>query len=379
MFLTSRLLFIFIFFVHVNLAAGALDSLRIEKKKGSKFIIHQVDQGETLYSISKRYACSIEDILSFNPGAENGLKVLQELQIPLALKKKHKKPAGKSKEPLPDHLHIVQPGETLFAISRLSDLSVDSLKIINRLTGSSINVGDTLIIKLLIEKEAPKALVSAKENLSDSVKAGQDVHIVQPSETLFGLARKYNVSVQELTKWNGLNDFNLAVGQKLLISGDFSSAGQEELLPNQQRIDTVKTKPVMVTVDSSQLVASDSVSIVKKTAPDTTFVRTDNRLIRSETMEIDGKLQIMEEGFAMKIEDTEFTSKLLALHRTAPLGATVRIRNQMNGREIDVRVVGSLPNSADNQNVLLRMSAAAYNNLGALDIKIPVTTSYVKE
>ena len=42
-------------------------------------------------------------------------------------------------------------------------------------------------------------------------------HIVQPKETLYGLSKKYNVTVEQIQKWNSLPDANIKVGQKLVV------------------------------------------------------------------------------------------------------------------------------------------------------------------
>jgi LysM repeat protein len=42
-------------------------------------------------------------------------------------------------------------------------------------------------------------------------------HAVKSGETLFRLARRYNVTVDKLRKWNGLNGNEIEVGQKLIV------------------------------------------------------------------------------------------------------------------------------------------------------------------
>ena len=42
--------------------ASTLDSLRSEIIDGQVYVIHQVDKGETLYAISRRYGASMDDI-----------------------------------------------------------------------------------------------------------------------------------------------------------------------------------------------------------------------------------------------------------------------------------------------------------------------------
>ena len=80
---------------------------------------------------------------------------------------------------------------------------------------------------------------------------------------------------------------------------------------------------------------------------------------------------------AAVIDGNSDTKKYLALHRTAPIGTIMRVRNEMTNLSVFVRVVGKLPNTGANNNVLLRLSQAAQEALGALDGKFRVEVSYV--
>jgi LysM repeat protein len=47
--------------------------------------------------------------------------------------------------------------------------------------------------------------------------APDELHTVQPKETLYSIARKYNVTVGQLQEWNKLNTFDLKMGQQIKI------------------------------------------------------------------------------------------------------------------------------------------------------------------
>ncbi|WP_299777416.1 glucosaminidase domain-containing protein [uncultured Formosa sp.] len=48
-------------------------------------------------------------------------------------------------------------------------------------------------------------------------RSSQDVHYVVKGDTLYSISKRYNISVQELQKINGLRDTNLSIGQELLV------------------------------------------------------------------------------------------------------------------------------------------------------------------
>ncbi len=43
------------------------------------------------------------------------------------------------------------------------------------------------------------------------------VHEVKPSDTLYGIARQYGITIKELMEWNGKKDFSLSIGEKLKV------------------------------------------------------------------------------------------------------------------------------------------------------------------
>ncbi|HSB45032.1 MAG TPA: LysM peptidoglycan-binding domain-containing protein [Nitrospira sp.] len=64
--------------------------------------------------------------------------------------------------------------------------------------------------------DAPEAQAPTEE-LGES-KAGPNIHVVKPGETLYRISRRYGVKVDTLRKWNKLPDDIIEVGQKLIVS-----------------------------------------------------------------------------------------------------------------------------------------------------------------
>ena len=103
---------------------------------------------------------------------------------------------------LNENYYIVQSGDSLWSISKKYGISVDKLKDINNLSGNLLNVGQKLLIK--------------DTSSSDDVGV---YYTVKAGDTLYGIANKYGLSVDELKNMNNLKNNNLSVGQKLLVSG----------------------------------------------------------------------------------------------------------------------------------------------------------------
>ena len=119
--------------------AHIIDSIGVEKIDGRWFLIHRVDQNESVYAIAKRYNVSASDILERNPDAKDRLSIGQKLEIPL----RNYSPNGKALA----INHEVVPGETLYSISRQYDIDVADLKTWNDLESNEISVGQVLVIQ----------------------------------------------------------------------------------------------------------------------------------------------------------------------------------------------------------------------------------------
>lgn len=99
--------------------------------------IHTVSQGETLYSISKKYGISMAQIKSLNALKSNVLSIDQQLKIGY----------NTSAELKGSSVYTVLKGDTLYSIAKKHNLSVQELKALNGLENNTISIGQSLIIK----------------------------------------------------------------------------------------------------------------------------------------------------------------------------------------------------------------------------------------
>src|SRR5690606_34188431 len=93
------------------------------------------------------------------------------------------------------------------------------------------------------------------------------------------------------------------------------------------------------------------------------------------TVETAGK--ITETGMAEVITNAGDNNKYLALHKSAPIGTILQVKNIMNGQNVYVRVIGKLPETGANEKVVVRISKKAYQRLAAIDNRFRVEVSYM--
>lgn len=359
-------LFVVILLLH-TLAGHAweMDSVRMESKGGQKFIIHRVEAGETLFAISQKYNVKIQELVKHNPNAEAGLSIHQEVLVPYFEPDSDLEQKFNGRE----IFHVVAPGETLYSLSRKYDVSIDSLKKYNKLTSSSLNLGDSLIVEY---KTPGNTTTNVDTPDTAPIQSSNDhpFHIVAASETLYSISKKYGISTEDLKKLNQLNSNELSIGQKLILS----ASAEEKDTPSQ--LVSTDEEPLEEDIKEKE---TEQEEIEEEVPIDTLYVKTDNSRFKERKEKIGNLNKTIEEGFAMKIQRTGDTRRYLALHRTARIGTIIEVKNQMNNLSIFARVVGKLPETGINRNVLIRVSSAAYEKLKALDAKIPVEIGYVTD
>jgi LysM repeat protein len=336
---------IFLTLISWTTSGTPLDSLRLETINGKQFIIHQIDDKETLYSISRRYGVAITAILEVNPTADGGLATGQILKVPYVAKGvKGKAQAGG------DRMHTVAPKETLFSISKLYDVSVDDIKAWNKLKDNSLSTGQQLIIK-------KKSTVSAETMKLPETKSVTGVHTVAPKESLYSIAKLYGINVQQLKEWNGIEGSEVKIGQTLFVTQPMY--GKPTITTDQNKVAEIK-----------EPVEGFKQETTKNQDPKESTITISEKVIGSD--------EVKEGGLAELIEGTEGNRKYLALHRTAKTGTILKVRNELNNREVFVRVTGPLPDTGINTNVVIKISKSAYDRLGAIDQRFRVEVTYYK-
>ncbi len=119
------------------------------------------------------------------------------------------KPGSNARPPVQ---HTVAAGETLYGIARKYEVTVAQLQQVNNLTNASaLSIGQQLTIPAILpqpqnEPEAPANPQQARKT-----------YTVKSGDTLYGIARKYDITVQNLLQWNGKQGQALSIGEQLFV------------------------------------------------------------------------------------------------------------------------------------------------------------------
>ncbi|WP_163411066.1 PBP1 and LysM peptidoglycan-binding domain-containing protein [Flavobacterium ajazii] len=210
-----------------------------------KVVKYTVSNGETINQIAQKFKVTPYDIYQLNPDARTSLKPNTVLLIPnnngkTASAKKEEttaKKAGNTKEVI----HEVQPKETFYSIGKKYSVSEEDLKAANPfLEKTGVQIGQKLVIPA--KGSASKSASPTDKKVKEKGSEKYVYHDVQPKETKFGIAKQYNMTVEELEKRNPEIVSNLPVGYRLTIKGTAPKTESTDSVANVTK--TESKKPV---------------------------------------------------------------------------------------------------------------------------------------
>ncbi len=236
----ASILFLFLILSGIQSRAQEVDVSRsqvVEIIDGRKYYIHEIKSGQTVYSISKAYNVSPEEIYKFNPDAKDVIKPSQMLKIPVWLVERGQQlqqEGGPGAQEADEQqgsegtekkisIHKVEEGETLYAIARRYNVRPEAIKALNPGMVDILSEGQK--IKVPVEFATGRA-VRVQTNDKDSI----IIYKVQPGETLYRIAVDHHISVDDIIRMNP----RVAEGLK---------AGDVIKLPRSVSVDEKKTDP----------------------------------------------------------------------------------------------------------------------------------------
>ena len=253
-------------------------------------------------------------------------------------------------------VHQVAAKETLYTISRRYGVPTKQLINANPQAKNNLQTGSLLYVPRAVAQT--KAAAKPDPYTLDS--NGNKIHRVAKDETLFSIARQFKLHTTTLKQWNNLNSDNVKAGQDLIVG--LPPVTKSPTVAVQKTVPTQNTEPIAP-------VATTTVVTRKSDTQD-----------RDSVMAVQPKpiTYLKESGIAEVINGPN-VNKYLALHATAPIGSYIMVTNSMNGRQLSVRVIGTLPNTGSNDKVIVKLSRKAQQRLAALDNRFLVDVVYAAQ
>ena len=109
-------------------------------------------------------------------------------------------PSSDDNSQMAEEYYLVEKGDTLYSISQKFNVPISRIKQLNNLQNNTLMIGQKIYL----------ADINTNDNLQK--------HIVQRGETLYSIAKKYNITLEKLKEQNNITDNILQIGQVLTIS-----------------------------------------------------------------------------------------------------------------------------------------------------------------
>jgi LysM repeat protein len=246
--------------------------------------------------------------------------------------------------------------QPVLSVLKRYNLSLAEFKQANPETDIPVKSGEIVFIPLhymdestavLIQSSKPAAIpvsAMATEKKADEKKVDDEgIHIVTAKQSLLSVANLHKVTMAEIRKWNNLTSDMLKEGQRLWVSAPKTTViDKATLLPSKNPTEEIKSTEII--------------------AP-------------KEGTNPEGLKKTIETGIAELIDVPDNSGKYLALHKSAPIGTLVLVKNLANNQSIWVKVIGRLPN-ADSK-LIIKLSPKAFERLNAVDKRIRAEISYL--
>lgn len=159
---------------------------------------YTVRQGDTLYSIANKFGTTVDTIKRLNNLTSNTLTIGQTLLI--------------SEETLPEvSTYIVEKGDTLYGIANKFGTTVDIIKRLNNLTVNTLLPGQQILVP------ATDQTPVEEEPTIPPIEQPYIIYTVQKGDSLWKISQRYKVPVNDITAFNNLSNINLKIGDELRI------------------------------------------------------------------------------------------------------------------------------------------------------------------
>jgi len=317
------LLIFLILTVSTSLFAHApADSIGVENQNGKKVILHKLDPKDNFYSVGRRYHISPQVIIDFNKGAK--MDIGEVIKVPTNLPFTDQpvaktNPAALYKPPVQTPVNTYQ-----------------------------------------------QVQAAAKQPPPSETTPSTTQYKVSAGETLYGISKRFNTTVEDITSLNALKSTTLTPGQILLVRA--SPPAPEPQKPVEKATPApviqqpvVMQQPVIAKRDSTSVATTDSMDSAGRHIPVNRY----------------GLSEKDEKGVAVWTDDTDIDqNKKIVLHRTAPIGTVVKITNPMTNRTTFAKVVGRINDTESTKDAIVVMTKSVADALGALDKRFHVNISY---
>ena len=337
-------------------AKPLVDSVGVKNNDGKKMVLFKVKAKDTYYSIGHRYNIKPEVLMKFNGKKKAILSIGTIVEVPTDMPFKKSKKAEEAAE-APKKETKKEKKERL---AREANEEKEAKKHKKENTEE-------------VQQPAPAIVQPVAATPVKEVKPAEPTgpittqYKVSAHETMYGISKRFNMSVDELMKANNLHGTTLTPGQILMVRSAAPAQEQKEQAQVQPPVSAPAPAPVHHDAPVEAAPAPVVVTPTKDSSSAEHHVKGDKF----------GLYEKNEKGVATWIDDTSLDpTKKLVLHRFAPVGTVIKITNPMTNRTTFAKVVGRFTDNEATKDVIIVMTKNVADALGAYDKRFRVNISY---
>lgn len=204
-------------FVSMSVVFGQPENASVEVIDGKKYYVHIVEKGNTLYGIHRMYEASVESILEANKGLSDNLELGQKVYIPISVSDtahygKHTVKQGETLYGISKKYKCSVDDLKNLNNSLTDGISPGQVIMVPKSSGngaapSEVIQSDPVVRTEVVQKEEYNVIVT------DSIVS----HTVLAHETMYSIARRYMVSSDTIMAVNGMRNARIRKGDVLKI------------------------------------------------------------------------------------------------------------------------------------------------------------------
>ena len=192
--------------------ASSQTNYPIIEKNGKKYYEYTIIQGDGLFAIARKFNITQNDLHAANENLSTNIKAGDKILIPI----KQNNTKDTNSETLTTH--TVEPKQTLYSISKMYNVPIDTLITLNPSAKTGIKVGEKLIIS---RQKQIKTLQNVAAEITPIPTTTNNIpHLVKRKETLFSISKKYNIAIHDLITLNPELKEGLKAGTTIIIKSE---------------------------------------------------------------------------------------------------------------------------------------------------------------
>ena len=177
-------------------STSSSSNVSVDNTKSS--VEYTVKKGDSLYKIARKYRTTVSALKKINNLSSNNIRVGMKLKV------------NNGYYVGDGEVYVVRKGDSLYEIAKKHGLGLSTLKQMNNLRSNRIYPG----MKLKVSGKTSSSTTTVNNN-SDSEKV---VYKVQKGDNLYEIAKKFNVKIKDICKWNNITEKSrIFPGDKLHI------------------------------------------------------------------------------------------------------------------------------------------------------------------